>query len=439
MLHELSPSLEPSKAQDILARLEKKKVDQALPAEAELSLLWALSRLGEIDAEPYWWGDQSRPDAYTESLLVGRPAAIEITAINDNRMAGQGAMNSVAVAISEFANKVGQGAGKFLYFRFREEHGYREGRYFRHRLAPETYKLSDRAKSLIQAWFKSGRSVREQLRIVEPGLDVHIERTKHKQIPFHNFWSSMPAETHSLEDNPIYEALGRKLGQLRAAPEDCARMIFVMDVGSMLLNRLGQFNERMPTGQAVSASQILQHFVRVNSAKLESVVVFVPRRADRIRNSKAMWDFFIADRPGWTTPPEAIARLVSELPLPRFDGYQARSLLLQGAFSPQRHGWYLGVRINSLMKEHRMRISARALLDLLAGRITAEQFRHFNGQRPGEVNLFRHWLDMGWTVSNIEFESAGVDQDDDWVVVTFNEDPAARPLKLPSESAPDSD
>lgn len=90
MLNELMPSLEPSKARDILARLEKKKVDQALPAEAELSLLWALSRLGEIDNEPYWWGDQSRPDAYTESLLIGQAAAIEITAINDNRMSGQG-------------------------------------------------------------------------------------------------------------------------------------------------------------------------------------------------------------------------------------------------------------------------------------------------------------------------------------------------------------
>jgi hypothetical protein len=78
-------------------------------------------------------------------------------------------------------------------------------------------------------------------------------------------------------------------------------------------------------------------------------------------------------------------------------------------------------------------VPARALVDLLAGRISAEQFRHFMGQRPGEKNLFQTWLDLGLTLSKVEVAPRDVDEDDDRLVLYFTDDPAARELRLRSE------
>jgi hypothetical protein len=82
-----------------------------------------------------------------------------------------------------------------------------------------------------------------------------------------------------------------------------------------------------------------------------------------------------------------------------------------------------------------VKVSARALIDLLAGRITADQFRHASGERKGEKNLFQHWLDLGFSLQGVKIESGGVDEDDDHLVLTFADDPAVRALKLPKAGA----
>jgi hypothetical protein len=69
MLDELYPALGDAKARDLLNRLEDKRVEQALPAEMELGLLWAIGQMGELEIEPEWWGGGNRPDAYTEQLV----------------------------------------------------------------------------------------------------------------------------------------------------------------------------------------------------------------------------------------------------------------------------------------------------------------------------------------------------------------------------------
>ena len=79
-----------------------------------------------------------------------------------------------------------------------------------------------------------------------------------------------------------------------------------------------------------------------------------------------------------------------------------------------------------------------ALLDLLAGRITLAQFQHFTGleDKPTQRNIFAHRLDQGDILSDIEIEHGGIDEDDDWLVVHFKQDPAAAALEVGSPKQP---
>ncbi|MFN3857469.1 MAG: hypothetical protein ACK4RV_06930 [Caulobacter sp.] len=436
MLDELSPLMGPEKARDLLARLENKRVDQVLPAEIELALIWSMATLGELEIEPLWWGDGSRPDVYTEFLIVGEPVAIEIAAPNDNVINGEEAMDRVAQQIGSFVSHLQKGEGNYLRYRFREMSGYEGGKYFRRRLAPDQYELSAAAETVIRDWVERGETNIKALRIVEPGLDVEVERTPYKQTRFHNTWSTMPPETHSLEDNPLYKLLSRKLRQLKAARPGTKRVIFLGDAGSTLINRLGTLGEIDPTRRRVSGFEIISHFVTANQRAVDAVITFSPVRSGswNTLDKKLRWAAKAFNRPGFTFPMVALERIRQAMPRPRFEGYQARSLFRQGLFNPAARGWWEATTISFRRGgPMEVRVSARSLIDLLAGRVTPEQFRSLSGERPGEKNLFQHQLDSGKTVQGVRFESGGVDFEDDHIIVTFADDPSARKLRLNSE------
>lgn len=70
MLDEIRPLLNSeSKYKDLVNRLNADQTDQAMPGEIELSLLWALSKIGDIEVEPEWFGGTRLPDAYSNNLL----------------------------------------------------------------------------------------------------------------------------------------------------------------------------------------------------------------------------------------------------------------------------------------------------------------------------------------------------------------------------------
>ncbi|MBY0305307.1 MAG: hypothetical protein K2W86_09195 [Sphingomonas sp.] len=440
MLDQLAPVLAQGKGKDILSRLNHpKNVEQALPAEMELALLWAIHSLGDLEIEPEWWGDLKRPDAITDTLVPGRTVAIEIAATNDNAISGEEAMDTIALQISAAANGAQKGVGSFLYFTFREESGYLDGRYIRRRLAPKDFTLADSMSRKVQDWVLSGRSVRERLRLQGAGLDVEVQREAYRQTRYHNFHSSMPPETHSLDDNPLFDLLRRKKRQLKAATPGTLRIIFVADVGSTLLRRIGQVGERDWTNRRVSGSQIITHFMDTYRKDVDAVVAFSPFKelssfgfnglSDR---KPRRWNVTFYGSPALPEPPDGLQRVAEMLPEPHYEGYQARSLFRQGAFSTTGRGQYLGMTIKSTtgLDDLRVEFPARMLLDLLAGRITEEQFRR-QLDRPGSKNIFEHWLSSGMTISRAEMAPRDMDEDDDHIVLYFSDDPAVRPFKLP--------
>lgn len=111
-----------------------------------------------------------------------------------------------------------------------------------------------------------------------------------------------------------------------------------------------------------------------------------------------------------------VRRLREMLPAPYLSGYEARSWHEQGFFSPQARGQYLPTTISGGQQSMTGQISARAVQELLAGRLTAEQFADWTVGLP---NPFERRLALGWTISSVSFEPGNADADDDYLIFTF--------------------
>ena len=79
MLDELSKHMNTAKANDLLARLEHRNTRAALAAEAELSMLWSISRAAHLTIEPNLPGSNQRPDASTNNLFGSGSAVVELS------------------------------------------------------------------------------------------------------------------------------------------------------------------------------------------------------------------------------------------------------------------------------------------------------------------------------------------------------------------------
>jgi hypothetical protein len=232
MLNELAPSFAGGKGTEVLNSLNNdKKVDDALPTEMELALMWAVRSLGPVEIEPGWWEGKT-PDIITGSLVPGGMTAIEIYAPSDNSISGEEAMDAIALKIMAAVDSEKKGCGEYLYFRFREEHFYVDRRYVRRRLAPSNFKLPENIVAAVRQWIRSGQSQEKRLRLQapsantkEPALDVEVEHTTSKQVRYHNVWSTMPAETHSVDDNPLFKHLRRKKRKFQHAERGVLRLI----------------------------------------------------------------------------------------------------------------------------------------------------------------------------------------------------------------------
>jgi len=86
------------------------------------------------------------------------------------------------------------------------------------------------------------------------------------------------------------------------------------------------------------------------------------------------------------------------------------------------------------MTDREIRLPARALTRLLAGRVELERFRkdhHFVPSRPGDIaiDFFANQLKEGRTIESVRIERTTED-DDDWIVFVFGApDPAISPFR----------
>jgi hypothetical protein len=437
---DLGPWFSEFKAKDLLNRLENVDPDQALPAEYELALTWGVSRTASLEIDRRIGG--RTPDIYSADFLLGGPIVADVAAISDDALSDESVMMRARNIINNKCNGILKGAGNHLHYTFREESGYSPAdrhskgrkRYFRRRRITEEFNMDSALETALSKWL-SGGPPHQALQWQGEHIDVVIvwQGSVHPQS---SVFCTMPSEAHDLKDNPLYRVLKTKQRQLKGAPEGVRRVILLGDAGCSLLRNIRPIG---PMFDTVSGQQVIQSFFADPVNTIDFVIVFTPKHLHESSyvssNNPRIWQFDVFYR--CSQLPEAefdrFRALAEALPSPYLDGYQARSWHQQGMFDPKGRGHYLPLEWSEGPRHATMRLSARALQELIAGRLSKEEFELCTTGKP---NLFALQLAQGRTISSVRFEPKGTNEDDDYVVFEFSDDPAAAKLRLPGSPKP---
>jgi hypothetical protein len=192
------------------------------------------------------------------------------------------------------------------------------------------------------------------------------------------------------------------------------RCVALVDAGCSLLRRLS--HAASPGIYQVGGDDIIRHALRKLS--IDVVIVLSPHRQD---HSEPLWQVTLFDRRERIPDGEyaGLERMVAQLPKPRFEGYQAREIHRHGGFAPGSN-WYLGTTIKVIGGKVRIKLSARLVHEYLAGRIDADRFRQAAFQ---DGNYFESELLQGSWIRQVQFESGGIDEDDDYLIFELADDP----------------
>ncbi|MBQ0749414.1 MAG: hypothetical protein KBT70_04365 [Roseovarius sp.] len=433
MICELNAHLTEEKRKDITQRLNSKDSEQCLGAEAELAIFWCLRKI-DLDVDPFWWREGRSPDGYVEGFLPGQPTAIEVTAFADAAISGESQMDHCSNKIVKIADEELRGAGQYLYFHFAETRHYDRGRSVRSIAAPKDYVPSEATVRKIRDWIRSSPIPKARMRIEDSGLIVELEKRDSKQLRYHNYHTSRPPRTYSNTRNPLYRRLSDKAKQLALAPVGVSRIIFLVEAGSRFLAELGGRQHNYLEGYS-RPHHIIQKFIDDKKGKLDAVVVLVPVVEQSFGSfgqfrPKRYWSarIFSSEDRNPASLTAAVDGITEQLPPPRFNGCNARSLVRQKAMQHDARGWYLGANYTMFNDEITYRMSSRAFQDFLANRINESQFRHSIGSSEDEP-IIAGFLQQGYTIKDAMFEPGGIDEDDDHIVLKFAKDPAAMTFK----------
>ncbi len=435
MLNELGPWLNLGKAKDLQKRLTSSKSDKPVPAEYELALQWGVSQIANIDIEPEIGG--KKPDFCSLDLLPDGPVVVEITALSDLSLSRKKPMRDAVSKIGDASNKILRNSSKHLYYIFLWESGYEQVgtstkglyKYFRRQRISTVFKVDHCIESLLKSWLINGRPS-SALRLETTQIGVIIEWREAIRADF-NFHCGMPSEADDLKDNCLYQALRDKYkNQLQKIAEGTKKAIFLGDSGCSLLN----VNFNPPGGGfgIVSGQRIIEKFLQ--DYDVDFVVVFTPRKDNQASTigKPIGWSIFVLDRLAGTPSGyyDRVLKLENLLPRPRLHGDQAHALAQWAKGDYSKNKIYLQTQLSCTKGKTPMtaRISARALQELISGRISAVEFKNI---ADPDSSIFEFFLNQGRTITATRFESKGHEEDDDYIVLEFSDIPAAAALELP--------
>lgn len=233
------------------------------------------------------------------------------------------------------------------------------------------------------------------------------------------FGTAYPSFTASYSStrNPVYNTLKRKLKQLRDASAQAT-------IGVILCAADTDLTDSNSAG--VGTRGIINNVFRQNTALSFVLTLWA---TDSWSSSPGsiyghLYTNPIAARPLTPQGRAVLQSLTRTMPSPANGGVNAINEILF-------HRWQKGRYFYGSwsMSETQIKISARSLMELLAGRMSLEQFLEHHGGNRGFVTLFEQKLRGGQLLVGANVETVP-ERDDDWVVFQFGPpDPALAPLR----------
>jgi hypothetical protein len=412
-------------------------MESSVHAEWEVVLLNAFSKIGKVFHEKQFGGSR-KCDVYFESLTGQDAFLADITTISDK---GLDKLNSFQWVFDELMRTVRDHG--LRQHSFRLEVGTYQVRHFKE--GPKVQlKIPGQARTRQLIFNEKFREFLSN--IAHSPLDRAIYAVKSDEAdvvigyyPNQKYASGGHTSykvVYSLNENLLYSSLLEKANQLRGTGFRGPLGVFVCDGGCEFLST------SMSRGLSYELKDVIHQFLREEQSHerlpVQFVVTFGVVYSNQLNLSSARIDICLYTIPvRYEVPLDVMAilkRLQKALPLPERNAVNAISLL-RGANPYEGASFWGGLT----MSERRVKISARGLLELLAGTVSQEDFLKAHGFIESEdtrhaINAFQRALKSGRLISNVSIENVG-SADDDWIIFEFGEpDPAVLPFAIPRQA-----
>lgn len=223
----------------------------------------------------------------------------------------------------------------------------------------------------------------------------------------------------SLIQNTLYNSLEKKAGKLVGTNCGLPLGIIVCDGGYSMFNRerrwdsygfddvIGYFLQSYPSISFVMTFTVEQSFGYKARSKIHTNL-YEGISFSNLGNAVL----------------SSLSKVHKRLPVPQRDAKNAVYYLRSAR--PHRGDSFAGGLEGG---SNYLKISARAVLELLAGKITQEQFSDIHSYNP-----FANEVEDGHLINGIEFEQGDNEKDDDWLVFKFGSaDAAISPFTIPKK------
>ena len=433
-INSLSETLPQEAVEELVRKLNRNDLG-SLDFEWEVAVLFALTSVGRIDYES-GHGGKKHPDVTFR--LPGQETVsfiADITTVSDR---GREEANPIPM-LSSFLHEKAESLGLSGGFQYRVE-GDQVGK----RFGDRKVKLAMPNKKQLRAYLD--KHVTPHLRkIKKAGLevaDIPINEPYRIAITYRKnasaSWGSHPSYTtaYSLTKNPISTSLKEKAGQLSETGFEGCKGIFLCD-GSCEI-----FRTRPNAGtSAYSKHEIIGDFLRQNTSIAFVAVIWVeqPHRGvfDPPQRLRLHFELFQNPAPRFPLNEEMgrlIHRIPDFLPVPATTALVALRGIAAKKYSVGKSLYgrsEVGIERGSTV----VRISSRALLDLLAGQTIPSRFSEDHWPDPtrsagGTNNPFVNAVNGSMMIEMVTVEH-NTDEDDDWITFKLSwPDAATSPFRV---------
>jgi hypothetical protein len=430
-LDESAEFASPEALRDWVARLNTVSDDYAA-TEWEVALLWAFSRFGNVLHEPEH--GESRIDLFFESRDRVLGFAADIVAISDKGLHEKNPIDHFRDELWKRVYKAKIQTGGF-FFKVEEEQPipHRGTKRKRRLMLPpanqfSTYIFNADFDTFLELIRKEPHIQRDHYsHHPSPAVAVTIQYLPGRGGVGMASYGTYTSTTVK-DDNPLFNALRRKAAQLKKSAWAGIRGVVVCDGGSRMFNEMANW-------ATFNMTEVIREFFRKYHS-VDFVVILGIKDESLFYGKKSRHRvepkiFVRSTDAGWVPKLESLVPQVTNT-LPSIQQSPENAInQMKWNRSTIHTQPYLG---GSTMDEHRIQMSARELLDLLAGRLDQKRFAQ-NHIAGGGKSIFSVFQAKGKMITGARLERCP-DEDDDLLILEFGAaDPAVSPFRVPKSSA----